>query len=167
MTEATSREPWWHVSNPNDGESLWQPLPSRGYVTIKYSPDTTPYDGFTSGVQVLPPGCHVREHGHRRNHELIFVHSGRGEVEIEGETYAVEPGSSVLFGSYARHVIRNVGEDDLELFWVFMPPGLEDWFRAIGRPREPGASMPDAFPRPDDVELAMERQRFVPPAKRG
>ena len=71
-------EPWWTVIGPDEGESLWQPLPSRGYVTLKLTPDTMPCDTFTSGVQVLPPGCHVREHGHKQNHELIFIHEVRG-----------------------------------------------------------------------------------------
>lgn len=159
-------QPWWAVIGPEDGESLWQPLPSRGYVTLKLTPESMPYDGFTTGIQVLPPGCHVREHGHKQNHELIFIHRGRGRVIIEGESYAVEPGSVVLFGRYARHVIENTGDTDMQLFWVFMPPGLEHWFRAIGRRRDGDATMPEAFDRPDNVEEVMEQMRFVPPASR-
>lgn len=158
--------PWWAVLGPDEGESLWQPLPSRGYVTLKLTPDNTPYDGFSSGMQLLPPGCSVREHGHQRNHELIFVHKGRGRVEIEGQSYDVEPGSTVLFGRYACHVIENTGDEDMEMFWVFMPPGLEYWFRGIGEKRRPGDAMPDAFERPSGVEDLMEQQRFVAPPKR-
>lgn len=161
-----SKQPWWAVIGPEEGESLWQPLPSRGYVTLKLTPETMPYDTFTSGIQVLPPGCHVREHGHRQNHELIFVHAGHGRVEIEGENHPVQPGSVVLFGRYARHMIENTGDVDMQLFWVFMPPGLEHWFRAIGRTREHAAPMPAAFPRPDNVDEIMEQMRFVPPAGR-
>ncbi len=75
---------------------------------------------------MLPPGCHVREHGHLQNHEPIFIAEGEG-------------------------------------YWVFMPPGLEDWFAAIGRPRSAGESMPESFQRPDDVAEVMARMRFVPP----
>ena len=95
-------EPWWAVIGPGEGESLWQPLPSRGYVDLKLTPENTPYDGFTSGTQLLPPGCHIREHGHRRNHELIFVHKGSGRVEIEGKEYPITAGSTVLFGPGTR-----------------------------------------------------------------
>jgi mannose-6-phosphate isomerase-like protein (cupin superfamily) len=159
-------QPWWAVIGADEGESLWQPLPSRGYVTLKLTPETMPYDGFTSGIQVLPPGCHVREHGHKQNHELIFIHEGTGRVEIEGRDYPVEPGATVLFGRYARHIIENTGDVDMKLFWVFMPPGLEHWFRAIGRKRDAQASMPEPFDRPDNVEEVMEQMRFVPPARR-
>jgi mannose-6-phosphate isomerase-like protein (cupin superfamily) len=154
------------VVGPEEGESLWQPLPSRGYVTVKLTPASMPYDTFSSGIQVLPPGCHVRDHGHRQNHELVFVYEGRGTCTIEDRTYDAETGTTLLFGRDAVHRIDNTGSADMRLFWVFFPPGLEDWFRAIGRPRTPGAPMPDAFERPDDVRAIQERMRFVvPPPK--
>jgi mannose-6-phosphate isomerase-like protein (cupin superfamily) len=151
------------ISGPEDGESLWQPLPSRGYVTVKFTPADMPYEDFCAGVQLLPPGCHIRDHGHLQNHELVFVHEGRGTVTIDGVTTALEPGSSVLFVRHAVHRIDNTGDCDMKLFWVFMPPGLEDWFRAIGRPRRAGEPMPEAFPRPDDVADVQRRLRFTPP----
>jgi hypothetical protein len=45
--------------------------------------------------------------------------------------------------------------------WMIAPAGLEDWFRAIGRPRRPGEAMPEAFERPGDVAEIQARQRFV------
>lgn len=167
MNQDATKAAWWAVLGPDEGESLWQPMPSRGYVTLKLTPETMPYDSFTSGIQVLPPGCHVREHGHRQNHELIFIHAGTGRVEIEGHEYPIGPGATILFGRYARHVIENTGQVDMQLFWVFMPPGLENWFRAIGRPRGPGeTTTPAAFERPPNVSEVMEQMRFVPPARR-
>ncbi len=151
------------ISGPEDGESLWQPLPSRGYVTVKFTPSNTPYEDFCAGVQLLPPGCHIREHGHLQNHELVFVYEGRGTVTIDGVTTALEPGSAVLFSRHVVHRIDNTGDCDMKLFWVFMPPGLEDWFKAIGTPRRPGEPMPAAFPRPDDVGEVQRRLRFMPP----
>jgi hypothetical protein len=47
-----------------------------------------------------------------------------------------------------------------------MPPGLEHWFRGIGRPRQTGEAMPEGFPRPDNVDDLMAQQRFVPPRAR-
>lgn len=154
---------WSKVIPPEAGRSYWQPLPSRGHVTVKLAPEDMPYDHFSSGIQILPPGCSVREHGHEQNHELIFIYAGHGRAEIEDESFDLEPGTTLLFGRYARHVIENTGTCDMELFWVFMPPGLEDWFHAIGRPRTPGEPMPPPFARPDDVATVQERMRFVAP----
>jgi quercetin dioxygenase-like cupin family protein len=151
------------VIKPDEGESWWQPLPSRGYVTTYITPEDNPYHDFSSGIQVLPPGCEVREHGHTINHELIFVYKGQGEILIEGERNEVGPGCTVLFADNETHIIRNMGDEDMHLFWVFMPPRLEEWFRAIGKRRTVGEPMPEAFPRPDGTAEAMEFQRFVKP----
>jgi hypothetical protein len=43
-----------------------------------------------------------------------------------------------------------------------MPPALEDWFPAIGRPRTPGEPMPEPFDRPDNVSDVQAKLRFVP-----
>ncbi len=163
MIDDSVTRPWWAVVGPDEGESLWQPEPSNGYVTLKLSPETMPYDTFTSGVQVLPAGCHVREHGHKRNHELIFIYEGTGRCTIEDKEYMLEPGVTVMFGRYARHIIENTGNTDMKMFWVFFPPALEHWFRAIGQARKPGDPAPTPFPRSDNVGDVMEQLHFVPP----
>ena len=163
MTDDPAFGRWSAVIGPDDAPSWWQPLPSRGFVSVALSPENTPYDGFSSGLQLLPPGCSVREHGHQRNHELLFIHAGTGTCTIEGITHDLVPGSIILFGRYARHHLVNTGDTDMRIFWVFMPPGLEDWFAAIGRQRVVGEPMPAAFERPDDVAAVQEKLRFVPP----
>lgn len=166
MLEDRVTQPWWAVIGPDEGESWWQPEPSSGYVTLKLTPESMPYDTFTSGIQVLPPGCHVREHGHRRNHELVFIYEGTGKCVIEDRVYDLVPETTVLFGRYATHLLENTGDVDMKLFWVFFPPALEHWFRAIGRERKPGEPMPEGFARPDNVQSVMEMLRFVPPKNR-
>ena len=44
------------------------------------------------------------------------------------------------------------------MMWVITPPGIEDFFAAIGRPRSAGEPTPAPFPRPDDI-VAIERAR--------
>ena len=151
------------VVGPEEGRSLWQPMPSRGYVTVNLTADNMAYDTFSSGIQVMPPGCEVREHGHKQNHELVFIYEGTGFVEIDGEVTELKPESTVLFARNCVHRIVNTGDTDMKLFWVFMPPGLEDWFYAIGRDRTPGEPMPEAFARPDNVQEVMDKMRFLPP----
>ena len=151
------------VIGPEEGVSLWQPMPSRGYVTVKLTPQTMPYDTFSSGIQVLPPGGQVREHGHQQNHELIFVYEGSGLLTLDGVTQPLQTGATVLFTRHVQHIVENTGDVDMKLFWVFFPPGLEDWFGAIGRPRTPGDAMPEPFARPADVGEIMARMRFTPP----
>jgi hypothetical protein len=134
------------VVGPEEGQSYWQPLPSTGYVTVKVSPYTAPWDLFSSGVQVLEPGASIRAHAHERAHEMLFVWQGEGRATIDGVT----------------HKIVNESAGEMKLLWVIFPAGLEDWFKAIGRPREPGATGPaPVFERPQDVGEIQRQQRFA------
>ena len=47
--------------------------------------------------------------------------------------------------------------------WVIFPPGLEDWFSAIGKLRIPGEAPPEPFERPKDIATIQDQQRFVSP----
>lgn len=151
------------IIGPDEGRSLWQPLPSRGYVDVNLTPDNMVYETFSSGVQVMPPGCTVGEHGHKQNHELIFVYEGTGEVKIDGKLSEFGPGTTILFGRNCSHWIKNTGETDLKMFWVFFPPGLEELFYAIGKDRKPGDPMPAPFERPDNVEEIKDKLHFMSP----
>ena len=153
------------VIGPEDGESYWQPLPSTGYATVKLSPHSFPSNLYSAGIQVLEPGAHVREHAHQRNEEMLFVYEGRGRAIVDGVEHTIEPGSMVMVGRYVQHKIVNEGDTPMKMLWVIFPPGLENWFAAIGRPRAPGDPLPTPFERPHDVAEVQRQQFFVPPDK--
>ena len=79
------------VLGPEDGESLWQPLLSVGYIINKLTPYNTPYDGFSMGIQVLEPGAHIRRRAHERQHEVLFCYAGEGWAEVGDQRYEVRP----------------------------------------------------------------------------
>jgi mannose-6-phosphate isomerase-like protein (cupin superfamily) len=139
------------VLQPEEGESLWQPLPSTGYITNKLPPYDTPYDSFSMGIQVLEPGAHIRRHAHERQHEVLFCYAGEGWAQVGEQRYAVRPETTILIGRAVQHKVQNTGPRQMRLLWMIAPAGLEDWFRAIGRPRRPGDAMPAPFERPADV----------------
>jgi hypothetical protein len=95
-----------------------------------------------------------------RNQE---IEEATNKYFIHKISLALVPGTTVLFGRNTRHLIENTGETDLKLLWVFFPPALEYWFRAIGQTRTPGDPMPEVFQRPDNVSEIMEQMKFVPP----
>ena len=146
---------------PEEGESLWQPLPSTGYVINKINPYNSPYDSFSTGLQVLEPGAHVRRHAHERSHELLFCYRGSGYAEVEGRRYDVRAETMILIGRGLQHKVMNTGGEQMRLLWFIAPAGLEDWFRAIGRPRRSGEAPPAPFERPPGIELIQAQQRFI------
>jgi mannose-6-phosphate isomerase-like protein (cupin superfamily) len=141
------------VRQPDEGESFWQPVPANGYAEVRVSKRDSPkIQGFSSGIQVIAPGCHIREHQHGAEQELLFFFEGRGKVLINGVEHPVRPGTTAYLGPWNKHKIVNDGQADLKMLWVLVPGGLEDFFQAIGRPRTPGEPAPAPFPRPENVE---------------
>ena len=141
------------VRQPDEGESFWQPVPANGYAEVRVSKRDSPkIQGFSSGIQVIAPGCHIREHQHGAEQELLFFFEGTGKILVNGVEHPIRPGTTAYLGPWNRHKIVNDSQADLKMLWVLMPGGLEDFFQAIGRPRTPGEPAPAPFPRPENVE---------------
>jgi hypothetical protein len=92
---------------------------------------------------------------------VLFCYAGEGWAEVDGQRHEVRPETTLLIGRAAWHTVQNTGNTQMRLLWMIAPAGLEDWFRAIGRPRHPGEAMPPPFERPADVAEIQARQRFV------
>ena len=141
------------VRQPDEGESFWQPVPANGYAEVRVSKRDSPkIQGFSSGIQVIAPGCHIREHQHGAEQELLFFFEGTGKILVNGVEHPIRPGTTAYLGPWNKHKIVNDSQADLKMLWVLMPGGLEDFFQAIGRPRRPGEPAPAPFPRPENVE---------------
>ena len=149
------------VLESEEGESFWQPLPSTGYIVNKLTPYNTPYDSFSLGIQVLEPGAYIRRHAHERQHEVLFCYAGEGWAEVDEQRYEMRPETTILIGRAVQHKVQDTGPGQMRLLWMIAPAGLEDWFRAIGRPRRPGEAMPAPFQRPPDVAEVQARMRFI------
>src|SRR5579872_4966830 len=137
------------VLQPEDGDSYWQPLPANGYTTSKLTARN--WAGAVScGIQVVAPQSFVRSHSHDRHHEIICVWSGVGIAVVAGKEHAMQPGTVIGLPPYTEHTFINDAATELKFFWLIEPHGLEDFFKAIGRPKI-SAQAPVPFPRPDDV----------------
>lgn len=144
--------------HPSSADTYWQPKPANGYAEVHISRrDQDTLRDFESGVQVVAPGCHIREHAHSAHEEIIHVVEGQGVASIDGEETQIGPGSTLYLGPLRKHKIANTGPTPLRLFWVLMPGGLGEFFSVIGRRRIPGEIAPEPFERPTDT-AAIERR---------
>jgi quercetin dioxygenase-like cupin family protein len=140
------------VLQPEEGASYWRPRPTNGYVTVKASPAHGGPPGIAMGIQAIPPGGFVQEHSHDRQAEILFCFEGEGEVEIDGVRHPFVPGTTLVAAPWRKHKIVNTGTRELKMTWTMTPPGLEEYFARIGRPRRPG----EAAPRPFDPPAAAD-----------
>lgn len=138
------------VCQPDDGASYWQPTPANGYAHPKLLPANTGFEGLSMGFQTVAPGCRIRPHSHDRQIELQIGFRGTGRVVIDGADYAVTPGAACFIGYDVEHEIHNEADEDLVMMWMIAPAGLEEFFAAIGKSRQPGEVAPEPFARPTD-----------------
>ena len=99
----------------------------------------------------MAPRSFIRRHVHDRHREAIFVCSGTGRAMIDGAEHPMQPGTVIGLPQGVEHMFANDGDEELKLLWILAPHGLEEFFRLIGRPRQPGEPAPDPFPRPPNV----------------
>jgi quercetin dioxygenase-like cupin family protein len=109
------------------------------------------------GFQTVAPRSRIREHSHGDQVELQICFRGKGRVMVDGVEHPLLPGTACFLGYDVKHEIINDADEELVMLWVISPPGLEDFFRAIGRQRVAGEPAPDPFQRPADV-VAIERK---------
>ena len=88
-------------------------------------------DGIEAYQVELEPGAKTgnNEYGHRGS-ELGLVVEGKAELSVGSEVYSLEVGDSVSFASDFPHILANVGETGLRLFWVITPPKNETTARS-------------------------------------
>jgi quercetin dioxygenase-like cupin family protein len=144
------------VVQPGGGPSYWQPVPANGHADPALHPAVTRFEGLSMGYQTIAPGGRIREHSHGDQVELQICFRGRGRVLVNGASHPLVPGTACFLGYDVRHEILNEGDEELVMLWIVSPPGLERFFEAIGRPRQPGEPAPPPFARPADV-VAIER----------
>jgi quercetin dioxygenase-like cupin family protein len=145
------------VMQPGDGPSYWQPVPANGHADPMLFPGNTGFEGLSMGFQTVAPKSRIREHSHGDQIELQICFRGQGRVMIDGLAHALQPGTTCFLGCDVKHEIINEGEGELVMLWVISPPGLEHFFREIGRPRAAGQPAPAPFQRPTNV-VAIERE---------
>ena len=144
------------VMQPDDGPSYWQPVPANGHADPKLFPANTGFETLSMGYQTIGVDARVREHSHGDQVELQICVRGRGHVMVDGQSHPLVPGTACFLGYDVKHEIINDGPEELVMLWVITPPGLENFFAAIGRPRAAGEPAPPPFARPADV-VAIER----------
>ena len=126
------------VMQPGDGPSWWQPVPANGHADPVLFPANTGFDALSTGFQTIAVGGRVREHSHGEQVEIQICFRGKGHVNVDGVRHDIVPGSATFLGCDVKHEIVNDGDEDLVMLWIISPPGLEDFFAAVGRPRDRG-----------------------------
>lgn len=80
---------------------------------------------FCQGYVVIYPQGSVPPHEHETV-ESYTVLQGTGEMTVDGETQPVGPGDMVYIQRGQPHSLRNTGETDLHMMFVYAPKMVVD-----------------------------------------
>lgn len=80
---------------------------------------------FCQGYVVIYPGGSVPEHEHVTV-ESYTVLQGNGMVTVDGETQPMKPGDMVYIESGKHHSLRNTGDTDMHMMFVYAPKMVVD-----------------------------------------
>jgi mannose-6-phosphate isomerase-like protein (cupin superfamily) len=168
--------PFGMIIDRDEAETYWQPAPSHGTMNTILSPRNCPANSFSVSTQYIDEGAMIRLHAHERAEEILFLYEGHGMLTLEGRKIPVLEGSTCLVGRYVQHSLDNESSGTMKVLIVVFPPGIEEGWRAIGKPRRWGEAPPrygrDAIPNLqqilDDAGFARpERIAAAKPAEKG
>jgi mannose-6-phosphate isomerase-like protein (cupin superfamily) len=78
-------------------------------------------------LMTLAPGEEIGRERHEGHDQFIRVEAGTGEVSLDGHTYPLEDGSSVVIPSGAEHNVVNTSKlEKLRLYTLYAPPEHKD-----------------------------------------
>jgi mannose-6-phosphate isomerase-like protein (cupin superfamily) len=87
----------------------------RGKVFIK---DLLSFTGMQISVNKLPAGASGICHQHKENEEAYIFIKGKGQMQIDKETFDVEEGSIVRVNTQGSRCVRNNSSEELQYICV-------------------------------------------------
>ncbi len=82
--------------------------------------------GLQLVVMAIQPGEEIGAEVHEDRDQFFRFEEGRGQVDIDDNTYDVVDGSGVIVPQGARHNVRNTGDRPLKLYTLYAPPEHKD-----------------------------------------
>jgi mannose-6-phosphate isomerase-like protein (cupin superfamily) len=86
-------------------------------VFVHYNGPTDQLSGMCTGMAVLDPGATPHPPHRHPEEEFMIVAEGAGEIECDGKTTQVGPGTIMYCAGNVLHGIVNTGKVPLTFYW--------------------------------------------------
>jgi len=77
--------------------------------------------GFSVGLNITKAGGMSPKHTHEGEQEAMYFISGKGKITVGDDEYDIEPDTVILAPAGVPHELRNTGNEDLKLVWIYCP----------------------------------------------
>jgi quercetin dioxygenase-like cupin family protein len=109
------------------------PIPTAEF-TIKVDPKNGGSRHLVLGTETIPPGGQIARHKHLGQDEIVLIQTGSAHVWLGSEERDVHAGSVVFIPSETWISLRNTGDENISLVFVFSAPGFEEFLRCTSVP---------------------------------
>ena len=103
-----------------EDECDWVSAPEFPGLQYKLLIDSTKIDnhGLSLGSLVLVPGGELPLH-HHSPQEIYIIRKGKGLLLSKTETREVFPETSIYIPKNEKHGLKNIGDNNLLIYWIF------------------------------------------------
>src|SRR5215471_6058150 len=121
------------ILEKNDGEHrVRRPrealMPTAEFM-IKVDPKNGGSRHLVLGTETVPPGGQIARHKHVGQDEIVLIQTGSAHVWLGSEERDVQAGSVVFIPSETWISLKNSGDKNINLVFVFSTPGFEEFLR--------------------------------------
>ena len=122
------------VLEKNEGETRVRrplgslPIPSDEFI-LKVTPQNSGSKHLVLGTEEIPPGGVIPRHKHLEQDEILLIQTGTAHVTLNDKEYDVHAGGTVFFPAQTWVGLKNIGNDNISLVFVFSAPGFEENMR--------------------------------------
>src|SRR6202023_880048 len=122
------------VLEKSDGEARVRrplgvlPIPTAEFI-LKVTPLNSGSKHLVLGTEDIPPGGVIPRHKHLEQDEILLIQTGTAHVTLGDKEYDVHAGGTVFFPAETWVGLKNIGNDNIGLVFVFSAPGFEENMR--------------------------------------
>ncbi len=86
-------------------------------VYLHYNGPTPQLSGMCTGMCLLDPGASPHPPHRHPEEEFLIIAAGTGEIECDGKTTQVGPGSILYCAGNTLHGVLNTGAAEMTFYW--------------------------------------------------
>ena len=109
------------------------PIPT-GQFTIKIDRKNGGSQKMWLGTEEIPPGGVIAKHKHFGQDEILLIQTGIAHVWLGTQERDVHDGAIVFIPSDTWISLKNTGNENINLAFVFSDPGYEEFMRCVSVP---------------------------------
>ena len=97
-------------------------LPKRDVQVLIGGNSPIKSEYMTFGVATVAPKTKMDPHVHNKEEEIIYILSGSGYVEIDGENENIKKDTVIKLPVGSQHCIFNESDEEMRFVFCFNPP---------------------------------------------